>query len=61
MKKTHMPVTALHRGLPKYLTAQDTHVTPTLAKHDRTLARLGDLLPPTAVHNTSKYDFSVPC
>ena len=36
--------TALHRGLSKYLTAQDTHGTPTLTKHNRSLARLGYLL-----------------
>ena len=37
-------VTALHRGLSKYLTAQDTHITPTIIKQNRTLARLGNLL-----------------
>ena len=36
--------TALHQNLFKYLTAQDTCGTPTLIKHNRTLARLGDLL-----------------
>ena len=37
-------VTALNQGLSKYLTAQDTCGTPTLTKHNRTLARLGNLL-----------------
>ena len=37
--------TALHQGLSKYLTAQDTRGTPTLTKHNRTLSRLGNLLP----------------
>ena len=32
--------TALHWGSSKYLTAQDTHITPTLTKHDQTLSRL---------------------
>ena len=36
--------TALHQGLSKYLTAQDTLGIPTLTKHNRTLARLGYLL-----------------
>ena len=36
--------TALHRGLSKYLTAQDTRDTPTITKHNRTLVRLGNLL-----------------
>ena len=36
--------TALHQGLSKYLTAQDTHITPTLTKHNRTPATLGKLL-----------------
>ena len=36
--------TALHQGLSKYLTAQDTHITPALIKHNRTLAWLGNLL-----------------
>ena len=37
-------LTALHRSLSKYLTAQDTRGTPTLTKHNRTLAMLGNLL-----------------
>ena len=36
--------TALHQSLSKYLTAQDTRGTPTQTKHNRTLARLGNLL-----------------
>ena len=36
--------TALHRGLSKYLTAQDTRGTPTLTKQNRTPARIGNLL-----------------
>ena len=36
--------TALHRSLSKYLTATDTRGSPTLTKHNRTLARLGNLL-----------------
>ena len=36
--------TALPWVLSKYLTAQDTHVTPTLTKHNRILVRLGNLL-----------------
>ena len=39
-----MQLTALHQGLSKNLTAQDTHITPTLTKHKQTLARLGKLL-----------------
>ena len=35
-----VPLTALHQGLSKYLTAQDTQVMPTLTKHSRTLARM---------------------
>ena len=31
-------VAALHRGLSKYLTVQDTRGTPTLTKRNRTLA-----------------------
>ena len=38
------PVTALHQGLSKYLTAQDTHVSPTPNEHNKTLSRLGNLL-----------------
>ena len=41
-------VAALHQGLSKYLTAQDTHITPTLIKHHKTA------LPPTPVHYTNK-------
>ena len=37
-------LTALHQGFSKYLSAQDTHVTPTLTKYNITLARLGKLL-----------------
>ena len=37
-------VTALHRSLSKYLTAQDTCDTPTLTKHNKILARLDNLL-----------------
>ena len=37
-------LTALHRGLAKYLTAQDTRGTPTPTKHNRALVRLGNLL-----------------
>ena len=36
--------TALHLGLSKYLTAQDTLSTPTLTKYDRTVSRLANLL-----------------
>ena len=36
--------TALHQGLSKFLTAQDTHSTPTITKHSRTLARIGNLV-----------------
>ena len=36
--------TALHQGLSKHLTAQDTCGTPTLTKHNITLTRLGNLL-----------------
>ena len=39
-----LSVTALHRGSSKYLTAQDTHITPTLTKHSKTSARLVKLL-----------------
>ena len=34
----------IHQVLSKYMTAQDTHVTPTLTKHNRTLARIGNLV-----------------
>ena len=37
-------VTALHQGSSKYLTAQDTHITPTLTKHSKTSSRLVKLL-----------------
>ena len=36
---THPYGTALYQGMSKYLTAQDTHVTSTLANHIRTLSR----------------------
>ena len=39
-----MKSTALYRGSYKYLTAQDTHITPTLKKHHTTSARLDKLL-----------------
>ena len=35
---------ALHRGSSKYLTAQDTHITLPLTKHDKTLIRLVKIL-----------------
>ena len=37
-------LTALHQGFSKYLSAQDTHVTPTVTKCNITLARLRKLL-----------------
>ena len=53
--------TAFHQGLSKYLTAQDTHVTPTLTKHSITLARIGNLV---SLHTGSTIQlnraFSVP-
>ena len=57
-------VTAFHRSLSKYLIAQDSDTpgTPTLTKHNRTLARLGNLL---YLQTTStikvNWFFSVPC
>ena len=36
--------TAVHQGLPKYLTAQDTHISPTSSNHSRTLPSHGNLL-----------------
>ena len=41
---TALQTTALHQGLSKYLTAQDTSCTPTLTKNNSTLSRLGYLL-----------------
>ena len=35
----------LDLGLSKYLTAQDTRDTSTITKYNRTLVRLGNLLP----------------
>ena len=55
-------VTAFHRSLSEYLTAQDTPGTPTLTKHNRALARLGNLLylqPPSTIK--VNWVFSVPC
>ena len=40
----HISHKALQQGLVKYLIDQDTHVTQTLTKHNKALARLGDLL-----------------
>ena len=37
-------VTAVHQGLSKYLTAQDTHISPTSTNHSRTLSSHGNLL-----------------
>ena len=48
--------TALHRSLSKYMTAQYTHGTPTLTKHRRTPAWLGNLLY-LQPHNKSKLGF----
>ena len=39
-----MHTTAFHLGWVKYLTPQDTHITPTLTKHKKTLARLVKLI-----------------
>ena len=36
--------TALHQGLSKYVTVQDTHITPTLNKHSRTIVRIDALV-----------------
>ena len=36
--------TALHQGSSKYLTAQDTHITLTQTKHDKTVTRFVKLL-----------------
>ena len=36
--------TAVHQGLSKYLTAQDTHISPTSTNHIRTLSSHGSLL-----------------
>ena len=43
-KRPGVAGTALHLGLSKYLTAQDTRSTPFLTEHNRTLARLGYLV-----------------
>ena len=55
-------LTALHQSLSKYLTAQDTRGTPTITKHNRTLARLGNLLyiQPRSTIKVNRA-FSVPC
>ena len=37
-------ITALHQGLSKCLTAQDTHFSPTPTKHSRTLSSYGNPL-----------------
>ena len=37
-------ITAVHQNVSKYLTAQDTHISPTLTKNSRTLLRHGNLL-----------------
>ena len=37
-------ITALHRGLSKYLTAQDTYFSPISSKHNRTMSSHGSLL-----------------
>ena len=54
--------TALHRIFSKYMTAQDTRGTPTLTKHNITLARLGNLLylQPRSTIKVNGF-FSVPC
>ena len=39
-----MKGTAVHQGLSKYLTAQDTHISPTSTNHSRTLSSYGNLL-----------------
>ena len=36
--------TAVHQGLSKYLTAQDTHISPTSSNHSRPLSSHGNLL-----------------
>ena len=42
-KHLHSQTSTLHQSLSKYLTTQDTCGTPTPTKHNRTLARLGNL------------------
>ena len=37
-------ISAVHQGLSKYLTAQDTHISPTSTNHRRTLSSHGNLL-----------------
>ena len=54
-------VTPLLRGPSKYLTPQDTHITPTLTKHHKTSARLVKLfsLQPRSIIQLDRA-FSVP-
>ena len=55
------PHTAVHQGLSKYLTAQDTHISPTSTHHSKTLSSHGNLL---SLQSQSKIQehktFSVP-
>ena len=57
-----MVLTALHRSLSKYLTAKDTCGTSTPTKHNRSLARLYNLLylKPGSTQNVNRI-FSVLC
>ena len=57
-QQTH---TAVHQGLSKYLTAQDTHVSPTSTNHSRTLSSHGNLLSFESQSTIEEYKtFSVP-
>ena len=54
-------VTAVHQGLSKYLTAQDTHISTTSTNHSRTLSSHGNLLSLQPQSTIQKYKtFFVP-
>ena len=44
MQRPDSKCTAVHQGLSKYLTAQDTHISPTSTNHSRNLSSHGNLL-----------------
>ena len=61
MKILQAQVTAVHQGLSKYLTAQDTHISPTSTNHSRTLSSNGNLLSLQSQSTIQEYKtFSVP-
>ena len=61
MKYYWYGATAVHQGLSKYLTAQDTHIILTSTNHSRTLSSHGNILSLQSQSTIQEYKtFSVP-